>query len=414
MRVLMIPLANVDIVSVGMFVKVGSRYESDDNNGISHFLEHLMFKGTKKYPGNKLFHTLDNSGARYNAETSYEYTYYYIYGHGDNLDVYLDVLLDIYENPTFRDEDIKTERKVVFEEMNMYKNDIDDFLHNKIHSTMFTNSPLKLPILGTRKTLKQINRKEITRFRKRYYTPDRTVLVICGSFDKDKAFEKYKNQLDSIKSCSCDIYIPIADPPIQTEKHLYKWIDKGTVPSAAICYRSSSFFSKYADHYDILSDILTSGSSSRLFTLLREKMGVAYNVESENITYHYEGLFCIYLSSDRKHFSKAIDALLNEIAQLVDKGIKEEELEKAKKIRISSLMLNLQTPTDLMSYHGINEVYYRIGNIDVDKQYRTKISGRIENILAVKVDDINNLIKDLFSQEKLNIFVAGDSKYKMK
>ena len=413
MRILLIPVQNLDIVSVGFFIKVGSRYETEETNGISHFLEHMMFKGTKKYPGNKLFQTLDNMGARYNAETSFEYTNYYIYGNVEHMDTYMDVLLDIYEHPTFKDEDIKIERGVVFEEINMYKDDIDDIMYRKIHEIFFPNSPLHFPILGKKQLLKNIGRKELTNFRKRFYSPDRTVLVICGSFDKDKVMAKYKSRLSSIKDSSDDIYIPISDPPIQTQRAIH-YINNTNMstPYIALCFKSGSFFSRYSDSYDIISDALTSGSSSRFYTLLREKLGIAYNVESENINYHYEGVFCIFVSTENKNMSKVINSLLKEIEYLVDKGLKEEELEKSKKMRLSSILLSLQTPLDLMSYYGLNETNYRVGNIDIDNQYKTKLKNRINNIMSLSLDTINNVMRDLFSPEKLNIIIAGKSKYK--
>lgn len=151
MRILIVPIQTIDIVSVGIFIKVGSRYETEKNNGISHFLEHLMFKGTKNYSSNRIFNELDNVGAIYNAETGFEHTNFYINGHSMYIKLYLDILTDIFIKSVYKEKDVETERGVINEEINMYKNDIEDIMNDAMHRTVFTNSSLKYPTLGTKK-----------------------------------------------------------------------------------------------------------------------------------------------------------------------------------------------------------------------------------------------------------------------
>jgi len=412
MRVLIIPISATDITSIGIFVKVGSRYETEKNNGISHFLEHLMFKGTKNYSREKIFNELDNVGAIYNAETGFEHTNFYINGHSDYIKLYLDILIDIFINATYKDKDIETEKGVINEEINIYKNDIEEIMNDNINKIMFRNSSLKYPILGTHKTLEKMTRKEIVQFRKNFYVPERSVLVISGSLgtlDRDAVLKYVEPKLEELVMGNTDHIMPISDTDIQLEPSVEKIKHKTTTPYTCICYKSQSIFSSYLEEYDLISNILTAGSSSRLYNTLREKLGISYMTHSENISYQYEGIFCIYTYADYRNASKVINYILQEISTLVDKGITEDELNKAKQIRISSLSLSLQTPYDIMTYHGTNEIDYRIGSVNIDKVVRTKMSSRISYIMNIDLNTINGVIRNLFNEEKLNIIIVGNA-----
>lgn len=416
MRVLFIPLTGIDICSVGIFVKVGSRYETEKNNGISHFLEHLMFKGTKNYSSEKIFNELDNVGAVYNAGTGFEYTNFYINGHSDYIQLYLDILIDIFVNATYKDKDIETERGVIFEEINMYKNDIEDVMADNVNRVMFKNSSLKYPILGTKSSLSKLTRKDIMHFRKTYYVPERSVLVIAGSlgsFDRDKLLRYISPKLEELQMGNTDHIMPISDMEIQIEPRIEYIKYKTTTPYTCICYRSQSIFSSYLEEYDLIANILTAGSSSRLYNTLREKLGISYMTYAENISYQYEGIFCIYTYSDYRNAAKIVDYILQEIYILTEKGITEEELNKAKKIKIASLSMTLQTPNDIMSYQGMNELDYRVGSVNIDKVKRTKISSRVSYITNIDLNTINGVIKNLFNREKLNIIIVGNTSKKI-
>lgn len=416
MRVLIIPISGIDIVSVGIFVKVGSRYETEKNNGMSHFLEHLMFKGTKNYSSEKIFNELDNVGAIYNAETGFEHTDFYINGHSDYIKLYLDILIDIFVNATYKDKDIETERGVIYEEINMYKNDIEDLMNDSINSIMFKNSSLKYPILGTKSSLSKMTRKDIVQFRKNFYVPERSVLVIAGSLgamDRESLLKYVGPKLEELPMGNQDHIMPISDTEIQIEPMVVNVKYKTTTPYTCICYKSQSIFSSYLEEYDLIASILTAGSSSRLYNTLREKLGLSYMTHAENISYQYEGVFCIYTYTDYKNANKVIGYILQELNTLVEKGISEEELNKAKQIKISSLSLSLQTPNDIMAYHGMNEIDYRIGSVNIDKVVRTKISSRISYIMGIDLTTINGIMKNLFSREKLNIIIVGNTLGKM-
>ncbi len=376
-----------------------------------------MFKGTKNMSREKIFDSLDNVGAMYNAETGAEHTMFHIHGHGDYVMTYIDILLDIYANSVYKDKDIETERGVIYEEINVYKNDIQDIMNDCIHKIMFDNSSLKYPTLGTKKTLTKITKKDLMHFRRTFYVPERTVFVIAGSFgtyDKDKILKYITPILEDVQMGNIDHIMPISDPVIQIETRIHKVKYKTTTPLMCICYRSQSIFSTHHDVFDIISHILTSGSSSRLFNALREKLGISYMTYTENIYYQHEGAFCIYAYTDYKTVNKVMINILQEINILVEKGIDEEELNKAKQIKLTSLAMSLQTPYDIMMYHGMNEIDYRVGSVNIDKLTRTKLSARIQHINEIDLHTVNVVIKNLFRPEKLNIFVVGNGSVNIK
>lgn len=414
LRVILIPIEHTDTVAIGIFVKIGSRYETENNNGIAHFLEHMMFKGTNHYPGNNLSEVLDSVGAIYNAETSHELTSYYVHGHKNDIDLFIKIMIDIYKNPLFREDDIVTERGVVYEELNMYKDDPSDLLDNSLHETLFGNSSLKYPILGNKKVLMSISRKDLLSFRKKFYVPERTVFVISGGFDRKIIFPLLESQLSKISNGTHDIIIPIQDPIIQTKPNI-KFIQKQDIAQTIVilAFKSHSFFSIYSDVYDIIGDILASGSSSRLFNLLRNKMGATYFSYAGNVSYTYEGVFTIHIGVDNKRVDEVIQKVIEELQKMIKKGITKEELQKAKKIRITAFALGLQTPQDLMNYYGSQEIMYRVGAVPQHIQSKTNVLTRIKDYENIDLDTVNEVIKDLFREEKLNIFVYGNDKVKL-
>jgi predicted Zn-dependent peptidase len=413
LRIMMIPIEHTDTVAVGVFVKIGSRYETENTNGMSHFLEHMMFKGTRHYPNNNISEKLDSVGAVYNAETSHELTSYYIHGHKTDIELFIKIMIDIFTNPLFKEEDIITERGVVYEELNMYKDDISEILDDYIHETLFNNSSLKFPILGNKKILSMISRKDLLNFRKKFYVPERTVFVISGGFNRKKIFTMLQSRLSKLSNGTHDIIIPIQDPIIQTKPETYI-INKPDISQTiiTIAFRSHSFFSQYSNVYDIIGDILASGSSSRLFTLLRNKMGATYLSHAGNVSYTYEGAFMIHIGVDNKRIDEVIEKVMEEIKKLTKKGITKEELEKAKKIRITSFSLGLQTPQDLINYYGNKEIMYKVGAIPQHIQSKINITTSIEDYENIDINTVNKVIRDLFREEKLNIFICGTTPHK--
>lgn len=411
MRLLFIPMTNSDTVSMGIYVKAGSRYETVKENGIAHFLEHMMFKGTKHMSSVDIATKLDSVGAKYNAGTSYESTYYYLYGHKEYTKLFIDIISDIYINPVFHESDILTERNVVVEELNMMKDEPSEIIHNLMYETLFSNSSLGLPIIGTKNNILNFTRNDFINFRKNKYTSDRTVFVIAGNFNL-KNISKYvvgkfkHNNFEN--NNSKHIMIPFSPEIKQSKSSIIVNHNKNISQThIIISFKSDNIYSDNLYIYDIVADILASGSSSRLFDLLRNKLGITYFINVYNTSYLHEGVFTIHIGVDNKRVDEAINKILKELKDIKINGITNDELNKAKNIRISSVAVELQTPNDLMSYYGMQELIYNVGASASSNVDRTKVSTLIDNYKKIDKKTVNNLINSLFVEHNMNIFIYG-------
>ncbi|AYV81929.1 MAG: hypothetical protein Harvfovirus80_2 [Harvfovirus sp.] len=410
MDMLLIPFekAVTMTVAVGIFVKVGSRYETSERNGMSHFLEHMMFKGTKKYPKNKISELLDGVGAIYNAETSYESTNYYIYGHKNDLDLFIDIMCDIYMNPLFREDDIIIERGVVVEELNMYRDDPQDIIQDMLHKTMCGNSGLGMNIIGTKENILSFNGRDLEDFREEFYVPHRTVFVVSGNFSKERVGENIRKQLGTVRASLSQVECPI----YHTERQKKPQINVREQNSMAqtniiIAFRSGSKDSKYVDVYEIIAGLLSSGSSSRLYDLLRNKLGATYFNHAQNHAFEKEGIFTIHMGVDNKRVDEVLGRVLQEIhglrrAEIITK----KELDKVKRIKITAFSLALQTPVDFMSYYGMQELNYYVGCDKLDER-PIDIASRIKNFESITIEDVYVAMRELFCRKNLNIIIYG-------
>ena len=389
LRILLLPNKKFDSVAVGIFVRVGSRYENLKNNGISHFLEHMLFKDKE------LVKRLDCLGAKYNAETSYENTHYYIYGSKKDYKEFIEIICDIYKNPKFKKEDIENEKNVITEELNMLIDDSDEIINDEINKKVFSNSNLKLPIIGTKKNIKSFNNSDLTTFWKQFYVPPNTLFVISGNFDEKKSLNYISKELGELNYNEKSNFL-LEEPKkiIQKEPKLYSIKDNMSQTNIMITYRSNGIYENLDLQYDIIADILSSGCSSRLFNLLRNKLGISYYNYSYNLSYIYEGVFIINVGVDPKRTKECIQEILNEIHKLKNDGITEEELDKCKKIRETNYMLSLESPLDILNYYGFIELF------------QTK--NKMEYLSKIKIKDINKTLINLFDNSNLNIFVHGN------
>lgn len=407
MRILLIKTNSINLVSVGMFIHAGSRYENAHNNGIAHFLEHMTYKGTKRRNADKLNKDLDNVGAQYNAATSYEYTHYDIHGLSKDVNLFLDIIVDIYYNPSFKKNDINTEKSVVIEEMNMYKDDHTRVLDDIFNQKMYSNTSLEMPIIGTEKNVKRFTKKDLIDFKEKFYTHDNSILVISGDINikklpkqLEKVFTKYAKKFKNPKCVQQQFLITPQKRPYLFIKH----IKKPCSLSQTLVYISFRTFGNnhpYSGITDLLADILSNGSSSRLFTLLRNKLGVTYFNNTYNDQYKDFGSFVISLGVDPKRVNEVIKAVLHEITKLKKKSIPKKELEKIQNIRETDIILKLQNPSDYLFYYGFEELYS-------NSKDPFSIEHQIKSINEVSSKDIKNVCNEIFTPNRLNIFVYGD------
>jgi predicted Zn-dependent peptidase len=410
LRVLLVPLKKSDLVTIGIFIKVGSRNENKQENGIAHFLEHMMFKGTTKRPKNKIAEEFDNHGASYNAMTSKEYTGYYVTGHKQDLNLFIDIIIDLYCHPTLLTSDIEKERSVIIEELNMGLNDPSTILMAIMHEKLFPKHPLGIPIIGTKKTILNLEREDFLEFRRNNYTPDNSIMVVCGDIDSKHTIQKIEREFRNYnpEKKGTDMLCPTIHQEIP---YVYLNHNKNMAQTAVMIVFNTGveLNSENSRILDLVADILSSGSSSRLFHILRIKLGVTYFNHSYDISYTDNGLFVIHMGVDNKRVMEVIGVVLDEIYKLKKRGIKKEELKKAKKIRKTSFMLSVQNPKDFVFFYGLNELFDPIEKFMENKSVDAMHKAYTEYD-KITLDAVNNVIKKYFTVDRFNLFVYGNVK----
>jgi len=402
LKVICIPLENSTSISVGIFIKAGSRNETKNNNGIAHFLEHLTFKGTKNRNGTKLIQTLDNVGASYNASTSYQYTNYYISGNPKNIYLFIDIIIDLFSNPTLSTDDINDERGVILEELHMYEDDNSTLLFQELHNILYGNGPMGRPIIGTEENIKQFKQIDFINFRKKYYIPSNAVLSISGSFDPvsikyyiEKIIKNYKfypkqsinNQLIGL--------LPQQDPRLSI-------IHGNDIAQTLVVLSFESYKLTDQRNYqvDFIGSYLTSGFTSILFELLRTKLGAAYFCSAYNDAYFDHGNFIIYAGINNEKVTTSLIYIFNEIRKLKKDLISETRLKRLKKQRETSKLLYSRGPFDYMNQYGY-DVLFNDGKF-------SSIEEVLKKYNSITTKQIRTVAKNMFQDSKMNLVILGN------
>ena len=392
------------MISVGFVVKAGSRDETFSNNGISHFLEHMMFKGTKKRNTTKLLSELDKLGSSYNAMTTYDYTSYELHGNKQDTFKLIDIFIDLYLGANLYQKDLEKERGVIMEEYNMVTNDIDDYIQDTLMGEIFGGSPLSFPIIGTKKNIKSFKRKDLVNYRNKFYCPGNTTFITIGNLDSKKMSNYLYNQVK--KECNSDIsrlhIIPIQEQPRLNLTN----IDGNGQVHISLGFHHNGYLHKeeYNLESKIIASSLASGSSSKLFNVLRTKCGLAYNCSSYNMELEDTSVFLIKSAVDEKRCDLAIEKILEVLYNIIKKGIDNDELKRCKKSNINKDKLN-QTHMDLL-YHYIDNV--------IKEDYIPTPEEEQLKILNTTSKKISKACKHIFRNNNLNLVLAGKMSDKAK
>ena len=384
LRVVTEYIEHVNSISVGVMVQNGSRNESKDVNGISHFIEHMFFKGTDKRSAKDIVQEIENIGGQINAYTSKETTCYYIKALNTHVDLCLDVISDMILNSKFDEEEIEKEKGVVIEEINMSQDNPEDVL-DEIHSeAIFGSDSLSYPILGTPDRIKSFNRKKIKDYIRTHYTPYNSVLSICGKFDEKelrKLIEEYFG-----KWSKDDIYNPTYET-IEL-KHDSKYTEK-QIEQVHINLGLNGL--PYADDkaYSLvlLNNIFGGGASSILFQKVREELGLCYSVYSYMQPYLGVGTLNIYTGLSNKYCDKAISVINEQLYDFAKKGISKELLEINKEKIKASYILGLESTSSRMF---ANAKCFLLQN-----KIKTQ-EDVIKRINKIDSDDINYVLERCF------------------
>ena len=388
-------LESISTCSVGVFVKTGSRDESDTEEGISHVLEHMIFKGTPTRNYFEISEEIDYLGANVNAHTTKEETVFYINALTQFLGKSVDILFDIVTNSTIDEKELEKEKDVIVEEIKMYKDSPDDLVFEMNYADSI-NGQYSKPIIGTQESVKGFTADEIRKYYKERYTKDNILIVVSGNFDKNEIIQKIDQYFSKLVDKKTDRRDKIDFSFNAGKKIVTKDINQVNI---CISHENEDYNSKNKIYTDILANIIGGSMSSRLFQEIREKNGLAYSVYTYNQYYLSGGLTSTYIGTNLENYEKAIEITLSEFKKLRENGVTEDELQKAKNKYMSRIAFAMENPRSRM---GILGNYYIRKNEILDSE---KMKNEVN---AVKLEDVNNFAKTKYLTE--NITVLGNIK----
>jgi len=371
------PIPFVRSVSFGIWVKSGSRDESEAENGISHFIEHLLFKGTEKRSAKDIADTMDAVGGQLNAFTSKEVTCYMARTLDTHFDVALDVLSDMFFNSTFDEAGIEKERGVILEEINMYEDTPENVAMSMLEFNSFKNNPLGMTILGTPETIGSFKRQDFIDFVGKRYRPQNTVIAIAGNINESEVLEKIIAAFNRYKG---DIPVITGAPAIYQPSFSVREKD---IEQVHLCMGFPGLKSGFgSDTYAMtcVNTVFGGGMSSRLFQKIREEHGLAYSVYSYNAGYKDTGMFVIYAGLGPTHISEVLHLISDEIKRMFTDKVTEEQLAKTREQLKSSVLLGLESTYNRMNSIGgtllimdetitPDEIIAKIDAVDIDAFY---------------------------------------------
>ena len=396
MRVVTSEMPHTRSVSMCVFVGVGSRYETDEEAGLSHFLEHMVFKGTETRPEpQQISAAIEGVGGVINAATEHEMTVYWCKVAQPYFQDSLALLFDILRNSLYEPDDIEKERQVVFEELGM----INDYPTYKVEALidemLWPGHPLGRDIGGTRESVGGITREMMLEFVSAYYTPDNMVVSVAGNVSHDDVTAQVERLSEGWERGERNGWTPFKEIKREPQSKVeYRRTEQAHL-SVALPGVSLNHPQRYA--LDLLSVALGEGMSSRLFVEVREKRGLAYDVHSEVSHFSDTGAFIVSAGVDPKRVYDAVQTILEQVGALRE-GVPEDELEKAKRLSAGRLMLRMEDTRAVASWMGQSEMLLgRIADVD----------DVIEQVNAVTTDEVRRLANDVLVTERLNIAVVG-------
>jgi predicted Zn-dependent peptidase len=381
-------------VSFGIWAKTGSRNESKAQNGISHFIEHMLFKGTERHSAKDIAEIFDGIGGNVNAFTTKEYTCYFVKVLDEHLPLAMDVLSDMFFNSQFDPQELEKERNVILEEISMYEDTPDDLVHDLMAKAAYGNHALGQTILGLQENLHRFQSDDLRNYMKEYYGISNIVVSMAGNFD-DSAMELIRKHFGAFAN---------EGTPSKLEKPVYQteiaFHEKKTEQNH-ICMSLPGCSMKDERQYAmiLLNNSIGGGMSSRLFQEIREKRGLAYSVYSYHTAYIDSGLFTIYTGTAPKQTEEVLKVSMEIIGDVLNNGITEAELRKGKEQLKGSLILSLESTSSRMNRLGKNELM-------LGKHY--SLDEMIERIESVQLDQVRELTREVFSHS-FSVAMVGQS-----
>lgn len=385
-RIVAEDIPHVRSVAMGIWVNVGSRYEQPHENGMTHFIEHMLFKGTNTRSAKDIAEAFDRIGGQLNAFTSKENTCYYAVVLDHHAEKAIEILADMFFHSKFAPEDIDKERQVILEEIAMTEDAPDDDVDERLWQAMFPNNPLGSPILGTAETLQTFNRENILSYMHKHYRPEQIVVSIAGHLSPTiiQTIERLFNQFPTTLTQEPTIFTLPTFIPAKIEKQTHVEQSHLALGFPGLSMRSPNLLSLV-----VLNSILGDSMSSRLFQEVREEKALAYSVYSYYSAYQDAGAFVIYAGTSPHQLPLLQQTINHSVDTICREGITEKELLFAKEQLESNLLLGLETAYDFMSRNAKNELVFG---------YDRTIKKALAELQEVTVQSVNQIIKDHLKQ----------------
>jgi len=405
LRLVTVPMKNTQAVTVLVLVGTGSKYETKEINGISHFLEHMLFKGTKSKPStNKLIEPLDKIGGRYNASTDYEVTDFWAKVDARHLNIAIDWVSDIFLNSKIDAKEIEKEKGVIIEEINMYLDEPINYVSDLWNKLLYGDQPAGWFIAGEKETVKKIKRNDFINYLKNHYSSSNTVVVVAGKIDNinelkvdiQQKFQKINRKSPQLRA---EVIYSQRKPQVLI---YYKKTDQ-----THLCLGNRAYNMFHEDKYvlDIINTILSGGFTSRMWTNIRQKRGLAYYVYTYGNADLDTGYILTKAGVNNNKADEAIKEILNQYKAIKNKRVPAQELRKAKDYIKGRAILGMESSDALASFYGNQELFEN--NI-------LTLEEKLAKIEAVTAEDVQRVARDIFKPEKLNLALIGPFKDKTK
>lgn len=384
LRVVMEKIPTMRSVSFGIWVKTGSRHETLANNGISHFIEHMLFKGTERFDAKAIAEEFDAIGGNVNAFTSKEYTCFYAKVLDEHLPIAVDVLADMFFRSKLDGEELAKEKNVILEEISMYEDTPDDMVHDLMAKAVYGDHPLAYPILGTKEQLESMGSSDLRAYMDEHYTIENTVISVAGNID-DNIVELLERHFGGFQTSGrvSELTVPSFQSGILYHKK------KTEQNHICLSFPGCSIHDPLQYAMILLNNSIGGGMSSRLFQEIREKRGLAYSVYSYHSSNEDSGLFTIYAGTAPKQTNEVMGLTKEVLADVAVHGMTEDELRKGKEQLKGSLILSLEGTGSRMNRLGKNELM-------LGKHF--SLDDMIEKIENVTMNDVNAVLDRMFSQ----------------
>jgi len=401
LRVITVPMENANSITVLILVGAGSKYETKDINGISHFLEHMFFKGTTKRPNTlRISETLDSVGGEYNAFTSKEVTGFWAKVDKRHADVALDWISDIFLNSKFDEKEMEKEKGVIIEEVNMYLDTPTAYIGDLWENILYGDQPAGWKVIGEKENILSFNRKKVVDYYQSHYSSSNVIVCAAGTIGKDME-EKIKNHFKNAKQGQSSQKIRTKE--VQKKPEILLHNKKTDQTHFCLGVRAYNLFDERRYALTLLAIILGGNMSSRLFIKVRERNGLAYSIHTSADNSTDAGYLVTQAGIDHKNLEKSIKLILQEYKSMKNqpagsKKITEKELQKAKDYLKGTTSLSLDSSDSQASFYGVQELLGK--NILTPEE-------KFERVDKVSVDDIKKIAEDIFVPEKLNLAVIG-------